>query len=83
MLNPHLEVCDDIVLSRLIIEGIHQDFITVAFVDGIRNASDQAEELIGKVFVEVGLEASLVENVGKRSEASFLLVELAAVTDVK
>lgn len=74
---------DDIVLNRFIVEGIHQDFITVAFVDGIRDASDEAKELVGKVFVEVGLEASLVENVGKRSETSFFLVELAAVADVK
>jgi hypothetical protein len=63
--NPHLEVRDDIVLNRLIVEGIHQDFVTVTLVDGIRNASDETEELVGKVFVEVGLEASLVENVGE------------------
>jgi hypothetical protein len=54
---------DHIVLDRLIVESVHQHFIAVALSDGIGNASDKCEELIGKVFVEVRLEAGLVEHV--------------------
>jgi hypothetical protein len=81
--KTHLEVRDDIILDRLIVESIQQDLITVAFADGIGNASDEVEQLIGKVFVEVRLEASLVEDVGKRSQASLFFIELASVTDVQ
>jgi hypothetical protein len=63
MCGTHLEVCDDIILDRLIVESVHQDFIPIASIDGIRNASDEAKQFVGKVLVEIGLEASLVKNV--------------------
>jgi hypothetical protein len=81
--DAHLEVRDDIILDGLIIESIQQDLITVAFTNGIGNASDEVEQLIGKVFVEVRLKASLVEDVGKRSEASLFFIELASVANVQ
>lgn len=56
-------MCDDIILDRLIVESVHQDFIPIASIDGIRNASDEAKQFVGKVLVEIGLEASLVKNV--------------------
>jgi hypothetical protein len=81
--NTHLEMGDNIVLNLLIIESIQQDLITVTFADSIGNASDEVEELIGKVFVKVRLEASLVEDIGKRSEASLFFIEPARVADVQ
>lgn len=82
-LGSHLEMGYDIVLDRLVVEGVHQHFITVTLADGIGNASDEGEELIGEIFVEVRLEAGLVEYVRQRSEASFFFVKLATVTDVQ
>lgn len=81
--KSHLEVRDHIVLGRLVVESVQQDLISIAFTDGIRNASDEAEQLIGKVFVKERFEAGLVQYVGQRSEASLFLVELAAVANVQ
>lgn len=61
--DSDLEVSDDIVLGFLVVERVQQDLVTIACIDSVGDVSDDSKECIGKIFVEVRLKSSAVQDV--------------------
>lgn len=72
---------DDTVLDCLVVEGVEEGSIAVAGSEGLAEVSHEGKELVGKIFVEEGLEAGGVEHVGEGAQAGFLFDEICRVTE--